>query len=170
MSSNMIIRKASHSDLERLTEIYNEAILHRDSTCHLNPFTVSQREEWFKEHLNERYPLYVCVLDDKVVGYAHLSPYKTREAFDPTVEVTYYIDYAYHKRGIGSQLMEVLLNEAEALGYKTATASIIGSNKASTALLLKYGFSEWGRLPKVADFGDRLEDHVYYGKHLTTGG
>ena len=161
------IRRALPSDLERLTEIYNQAILARDCTCHLETFTAYERKDWLIEHMGEKYPLLVCVLDRKIVGYAHLSPYKDRQAFDGAVEVTYYLDYDYRRQGLGSLLMEKLLSEAEKLGYKTATASIIGSNTASERLLLKYGFKEWGRLPKIADFGDRKEDHVFFGKYIT---
>lgn len=163
---NVEIRKAQPSDLERLTEIYNQAILKRDCTCHLETFTPQERVSWLHEHESERYPLFVCVLDGKTVGYAHLSPYKTRQAFDSAVEVTYYLDYDYRRRGLGSLLLELLLKEAKRLGYRTATASIIGSNIASEKLLLKFGFEEWGRLPQIADFGDRLEDHVFFGKYL----
>lgn len=163
-----LIRKAVHADLERLTDIYNQAIEARDSTCDLEKFTVQERQLWFSEHENESYPLFVCECDGAITGYAHLSPYyNERPAFDKTTEVTYYLDYGYRKMGFGSLLLERLLEEAQKLGYTNAVASTIGSNIASERLLLKYGFKEWGRLPGVADYGDRLEDHVFFGKNLT---
>lgn len=163
---NILIRKARFDDLERLTEIYNEAIESKKCTCDMTPLTIKERESWFYEHQSERFPLYSCVSGEKVIGYVSLSPYKQREALKYVAEVTYYLDFQFRKIGIGSKMLEFILSEAEKLGFSDVIAVIVGCNEASSALLKKYGFSEWGRMPKIANYDGRLEDHVYFGKHI----
>ena len=72
----MQIRKAMESDLERLTAIYNQAILDGNRTCDTEPFPTEARRTWLLEHDQERFPLFTCLLKGKVVGYAYLSPYR----------------------------------------------------------------------------------------------
>ena len=45
-------------------------------------------------------------------------------------------------------------------------AILLDCNSASIALLKKYGFSEWGRLPEIACLSGCYFDHLYYGKAL----
>ena len=41
------IRPALHTDLPRLTEIYNHYVIHTPVTFDLEPYTVERRMEWF---------------------------------------------------------------------------------------------------------------------------
>lgn len=160
------IRKSVFADLKRLTEIYNQAIESRRCTCDLRTLTEKEREGWFSEHCCERFPLYSLVCGENVIGYVSLSPYKQREALRDVAEVTYYLDFSYRAQGLGSRMLSFILDEAKRLGFSTVIGVIVGCNDASSALLHKFGFEEWGRMPRTADYGNRLEDHVYLGKHL----
>ena len=60
------------------------------------------------------------VEDGKVAGYASLSRYRDRKAFDPAVEISIYVHKDYRGRGIGRSLMENVLAyaaECEAVSY-----------------------------------------------------
>lgn len=63
-------------------DIYNEAILHTTATFDTEVKDMENRKAWFAEH-NGRYVIYVDVEDGKVAGYASLSRYRDRKAFDP---------------------------------------------------------------------------------------
>lgn len=160
-------RRAEMNDLEVLTYIYNQAILCGKCTCDMKPFTWQQRVDWFNSHLNDRYPMYVCLADETIVGYAHFSPFKEREALNDVTEITYYLDFAYHKMGIGTKIMQMMLERAKEIGFTDIMAVVVGCNEGSMALLKKFGFREWGRLPQIAHFGERKEDHVYFGLKLS---
>ena len=163
----MQIRKAMESDLERLTAIYNQAILDGNRTCDTEPFPTEARRAWLLEHDQERFPLFTCLLKGKVVGYAYLSPYRSgRPALADTAEISCYLDFSIHGQGIGSRLMEFMLSEAPRLVFRTLVAILLDCNSASIALLKKYGFSEWGRLPEIACLSGCYFDHLYYGKAL----
>ena len=85
----MQIRKAMESDLERLTAIYNQAILDGNRTCDTEPFPTEARRAWLLEHDQERFHLFTCLLKGKVVVYAYLSPYRSgRPALADTAEIS----------------------------------------------------------------------------------
>lgn len=161
-----MIRLANFSDIETLTDIYNQAILSKRCTADMDTFTSEERMKWFNEHQDERYPLYVYEKDGKVVGYATLSSYRPRRAFEKTVEVSYYIDFDYHRMGIGDALLEHMITVARSLNYNTLIAILLGVNKGSTGLLVKHGFEKFGVIPDIADFGDYVCSHMYYGLKL----
>jgi len=161
------IREAKTSDLTRLTEIYNQAIVTQNCTCDTQVFTVQERTQWFDEHRMSDFPIFVCETDGKVVGYSYISPYRSgREALRRVCEISYYIDFDYHHKGIGSQLLEHTIHVTREKGFRNVVAILLSCNTGSIALLKKFGFSEWGSMPDIAQFGDDFYSHQYYGKKL----
>ncbi|AEB29298.1 putative phosphinothricin acetyltransferase [Carnobacterium sp. 17-4] len=162
-----LIREASLADLPEMVDIYNKAILTGGITCDLDPFTVEERKSWFESHQIEKYPLFVYEVDGKVAGYSHLSGYRVgRRAVDQVTEISYYVNGDYRKRGIGSKLVEYALQQAKEIGYQNVIAMIVEGNGASEYILGKFGFQQWGRMPKIADFNGALHDHLYYGLRI----
>ena len=99
-----MIRRAVLQDIPALMDIYNEAILHTTATFDTEVKDMEDRKAWFAEH-NGRYVIYVDVEDGKVAGYASLSCYRDRKAFDPAVEISIYVHKDYRGRGIGIRLI-----------------------------------------------------------------
>lgn len=64
-----------------------------------------------------------------------------------------------------------MLNEmvkiAKALHITVLIAILLDGNQASIALLKKYGFHEWGRLPQIVQFENSTVDHLIYGRKLS---
>ena len=73
----MIIRKASHDDLEIITEIYNEAIEHSNATFDTEPKTIDEQKQWFTDH-GSKNPILVAEKNGKIVGWAALSKWSDR--------------------------------------------------------------------------------------------
>jgi phosphinothricin acetyltransferase len=166
-TSNRMIRSAEIADLPELVQIYNQAILAGEKTADLDLFNLETRQKWWMEHPQQKYPILVAELDNKVVGYASLSAYRPgRRAFQQTVEISYYVHAEYQQRGLGSSLLTNILLKAAELNYKTVLAMLIESNLASIKLLERAGFQRWGTLPEIADFHGRKLAHLYYGKKL----
>ena len=86
-----------------------------------------------------------------------------RRAVDQVTEISYYVNSDYRKRGIGSKLVDYALQQAKEIGYLNVIAMIVEGNGASEYILGKFGFQQWGRMPKIADFNGALHDHLYYG-------
>ena len=49
----------------------------------------------------EKYPYLVAEEDGKIVGYAYVSPFKERAAYDWSVETSIYVDMIQKRKGMG---------------------------------------------------------------------
>ena len=163
----MIVRLAKHEDLNDIVEIYNQAIMAGKRTADITTFTVKDRLEWFESHDSEKYPLFVAIKNEKVVGYLTLGPYRPgRAALQHTAEVSFYVHFSHHKQGVASEMLRHGISICNSLGIKTLLAILIEENEGSIRLLKKHGFQEWGRLPEIVEFDRMKYDHLYYGLHL----
>ncbi len=162
-----IIRPAAESDLEAITEIYNQAILTGKATGHTELQNAKDKLPWFRSHSVEKYPLLVAETSDRIAGWLSLSPYREgREAFSFTAEVSYYVHRDFQRRGIASMLMEKAFAHGRKSGIHTLVAFLLAHNIPSIAFLKKFGFTLCGTLPKIAHINGREFDHVFYGKRL----
>jgi len=165
----MTFRKAEIKDLDRINEIHNQAILEKFKVADLVPWTKEKRLKQFEERNNEEYPVYVVEIDNFVVGFAIISPYRPgRTALKQTAEISYFVDKNYREKGIGKQLMDDMESVCIELGIKTLFGIIIDTNDASIKLVEKCGYEKWGHLPNIARFDDVEVGHVYYGKRIAT--
>ena len=87
----MEIRIAQEEDVPYLLDIYNYEVLHGEATFDINPRTLSERLDWYYAHNISNHPLIVAVEDGHAVGYACLSPYRVKEAYAATVELSVYV-------------------------------------------------------------------------------
>lgn len=163
----MIIRFARISDLPAIVDIYNQSIPSKRSTGDTQFVQVEDRQQWFKQHLPDKYPIFVAEVDGQVAGWCSLSAYRPgRAALRFTAEISYYIGHEYHRQGIATVLMEHALAACSALRLKNLFAIVLEHNEASRKLLEKMGFEKWGYLPRVADFDGEEVGQFYYGRRV----
>lgn len=158
--SRLKIRNAQLSDLSAITEIYNEAILTTTATFDTEPKSTSERLEWLRSH-GERHPVIVAELDGMVVGWASLSGWSERKAYDDTAETSFYVKSEYRGRGVGRKLKEAIIGEARRLKFHTLIARIAEGGDASLHLNESFGFVRVGTLKEVGrKFGRLLDVHI----------
>ncbi len=151
-----------------MVDIYNQAIEAGQNTADTETFSVEERQEWFRSHGAENYPLLVAKEGDVVLGYLTISPYRYgRKALRHTAEISYYIHFEHHRKGVASRLMQEALQRCPALQIKTLIAILIGANQGSIKLLEKNGFEEWGNMPEIVELDGGKFSHLYYGRHLS---
>lgn len=146
----MLIRKAERKDLEELLEIYNDEVINGVATLDLNPKTMQEWEQWFFEHNIDNHPLIVAELDNRVAGYASLSTYREKEAYCSTVELSVYVASAFQGLGVGTKLLQSILEEARKDENTHVVVSVItAGNEVSRKLHEKFGFTYSGTLHQV---------------------
>lgn len=150
----LTIREANIDDLPEMLDIYNDAILHLTATFDMEEQSIGERRKWFEQH-GGRNPLIVAQKDGAVAGYASLSPFRDKEAYKDTTEISIYISKDYRGFGIGKTLMEEILRLAAELNYHVIIAGITTGNEGSVRLHEKYGFEFIGRFKEVGfKFGE----------------
>lgn len=145
------------SDWEQVREIYLEGIRSGNSTFETNAPTW---EKWDEGHL----PIARLVMRDeeKVLGWAALSPVSKRDVYRGVVEVTVYVTESARGKGIGRALLEALIAESERNEVWTLQASIFPENTTSIELHLNCGFREVGRRERIAQLNGVWRDTILF--------
>jgi phosphinothricin acetyltransferase len=153
----VVIRPAELADAESITEIYNEAILTTTSTFDTEPKDLRERLAWLRSH-DEKYPVLVALMGDKVVGWSALTPWSDRRAYDITAETSFYVKSEFRGRGIGRALKRATIEEARRLGFHSLIARVAAGSEESLHLNRSMGFVQIGTLREVGSKFDRLID------------
>lgn len=162
------IRIAQREDVPTLLDIYNYEVEYGVATFDLQPKTLEQRMKWFEEHNVNHHPLIVAEVDGVVAGYASLSSYREKEAYQSTVELSVYVAPDYRGQGVATALMEAILKLAkEDDTIHTVVSVITGGNEASVKLHGKFGFTFCGRMKEVGMKFGRLLDIDNYQLFVT---
>ena len=111
--SELVIRPITQDDVPPCLDIYNYEVANGVATLDLEPRTLPEWQEWFDAHQTSEHCIFVGLMDDVVVGYASLSPYRTKDAFKSTVELSIYIHQGYRGKGVASKLMAHILEYAK---------------------------------------------------------
>lgn len=160
MRKSLVTRRAELSDVDAITEIYNEAILTTTATFDTEPKSITERLQWFQSH-DKRHPIWVVVLGEKVLGWISLSKWSERAAYNDTGETSFYVKSEYRGQGIGTILMQTLIKEAQQLKYHTIIARIAGESDVSLHVHENFGFVQVGILKEVGrKFGKLLDVHI----------
>jgi len=153
----MKLRNATMADAEALLAIYNHEVEHSTSTFDLQPRTLTQQQAWLRDRLGAL-GVVVAEHDDRVVGFASLSPYRDRPAYTTTVENSVYVDRSARRLGIGKALLSELIEMARGRGFHTIIAFISSTEEASANLHRACGFEVTGRQREVGrKFGRWLD-------------
>ena len=154
------IRPATLADVPAIADIYNEAVLTTTATFDLEPKSLADRTEWLQSR-GPRHPVLVAAVDGKVVGFAALSRWSDRSAYDGTAETALYVHSTQRNRGIGRELYAALIGQARQLQFHSLIARITEDSAASLHLHRSAGFAEVGTLREVGrKFGRLLGVHI----------
>jgi L-amino acid N-acyltransferase YncA len=136
----LTVRLAEVGDAEAIRVIYNTEVTTSTSTFDLIPRSLGQQEEWLAARSGAFSAIVAVDVEETVVGFASLSPYKERAAYSTTVEDSVYVDPARQGEGIGTALLTRLIDIARTSGFHTVIARIEASGAASRALHSRSGF------------------------------
>jgi L-amino acid N-acyltransferase YncA len=162
------IRSAEPRDLPAVTRIYADAVRHGTASFELEPPDEAEMAKRYEALRDSGHPYLVAELGGKVLGYAYAGPYRARPAYRFTVEDSVYLAPDAQRRGIGRALLDRLIVESEARGYRQMIAVIGDSaNAASIGLHAALGFRHVGTLHAVGFKFGRWIDSVLMQRALT---
>lgn len=151
------IRKAEVSDLPAIADIYNYYISHTTATFDTETKDLTERLAWFNDHGNQ-YPIIVLEKHQQIAGWASVSKWSPRLAYNASAEISVYLKPAEINQGYGNLLIEEIITQSKLAGLHTLIARITQDNDASVYLHKKYGFIEIGVLKEIGcKFNRRLD-------------
>jgi L-amino acid N-acyltransferase YncA len=164
------IRPAIAADLPSITDIYADAVRQGTATFELVPPDLGEMMRRFQALTDSGFPYLVAMLEGCVAGYAYAGPYRPRPAYRFTVENSVYLRPAVHRRGVGRRLLQRLIAECEARGFRQMIAVIGDSaNAASIGVHAACGFQMVGTHPNVGLKFGRWLDTVMMQRELGEG-
>lgn len=152
----MKFRRIEDADILVCLEWYNWYIRNSMATFETKELTLEE----FKDrvhHVTASYP-WIILEDPEPVGYAYLSQFNERAAYDWTADVSVYLRHDTGHKGYGTALMKQLIRMAEQDGYKHLVSIVTEGNTASEHLHEACGFEKMAFFP---DFG--YKHHAWVG-------
>ena len=154
------IRLTELKDIPAITEIYNDAVLNTTATFDTEIKTIEDRTDWFNNH-GEKYPVLSAEADGNVIGWASLTKWSDRCAYEKTAEISVYIHKDFRGKGIGKKLLEQPISQGEKAGIHYMLSRISQGNESSIHIHEVFGFEHIGVMKEVGfKFGKFLNVHL----------
>lgn len=99
---------------------------------------------------------------DKVIGWVAVSPISSRPSYRGVIELSLYIASRAARQGVGSTLLQHLIEQSEQQGFWTLISGIFSENQASRKLHEKMGFRLLGFREKVGQLNGQWRDVCLY--------
>jgi L-amino acid N-acyltransferase YncA len=152
----VIIRKFDEKDFLAVQDIYQQGIDTGNATFQQ---TAKSWEEWNNSMLiNCRL---VAIENNKILGWAGLSPVSSRDVYSGVAEVSVYIAEEAQGKGFGQKLFSRLIEASEKYNIWMLQAGIFPENVGSIALHKKNGFRQVGVREKIGEMNGIWRDSVF---------
>lgn len=148
--NNLIIRPSRDEDVPALHAIYANSVATETASWEYEPPTLKEFAERRQNILAQGYPYFTAELDGNPVGYSYASSYRTRIGYRFLVEDSVYVSKDAAGQGVGKQLLNVLIDECAARGFRQMIAVIGDSaNIRSVRLHEACGFERVATLKNI---------------------
>lgn len=159
------IEAMAAQDWPAVREIYAEGIATGNATFETSP---PEWATWDAAHLPSF--RFVARLEDKVVGWAALSPVSSRCVYAGVAEISVYVAQKFRGRRIGTKLLAALIDSSEAAGIWMLQAGIFPENVSSVEMHTKLGFRIVGKREKLGSMDGRWRDVLLLERRSTVTG
>lgn len=153
------IRKATIADAGGIARVHCQShvetyrpIFGADYT---GPSEAQRRAHW-QGRLESGDIAFVALVDDRIVGFTHAQ----EEADARATMTTLYLLKAYHRRGIGRDLMAMLLHDLHMRGYAEVHFGCLPQNAQAIAFYKSQGARENGLA--VSHHGDQAHEDLMF--------
>ena len=161
------VRHCGPGDYDAVVSIYNHYIEHSQATFDITPYSVGARASWFAQFSEDGpYQLLVASADRQVLGYCCSTEFKSRAAYDISVETSAYVAPDTVGKGIGAKLYTELFEHLDGIGLHGAYAGVTLPNDASVRMHESQGFRKIGIFEEVGRKFDRYWSVAWFEKRL----
>jgi phosphinothricin acetyltransferase len=170
VAQELCIRPTTSDDIAAITGIYAQAVRHGTASFEIDPPGSDEMLRRYQALASAGFPYLVAERAGAIAGYAYAGPYRMRPAYRWTVEDSVYVAEAAQRGGVGRALLDRLIVESEARGFRQMIAVIGDSAQMpSIALHRAAGFRMVGTLAAVGFKFGRWLDSVLMQRPLGSG-
>jgi L-amino acid N-acyltransferase YncA len=112
----------------------------------------------------------VARLGSEIVGWTALSPVSRRPVYTGIAEFSIYVAERARRRGIGSALLQALVDASEPEGIWTLQSGIFPENAPSLELCRRFGFRTVGTRERIGCMNGRWRDVVLVERRSAIAG
>lgn len=162
---NFSIRVATVEDACDILDIYAPYVT---DTAITFEYDVPSLEE-FRERIRKtliKFPYLVAVENNKIIGYAYVSAFHERAAYDWAVETTIYMDMDYRGCGAGKKLYFMLEEIMKKQHVRNMNACIAYPNPGSIGFHEHLGYKEIGHFHQCGYKFDTWYDMIWMEKMI----
>ncbi len=166
---SVLIRDATKADMSAVAAIYNALIDTTTVAWTEHHQTLDERLAWFEHQRANGDPVLVADDGSRVIGFAAYGSFRGAgrwPGYRYTVEHTIHLDDTIWNQGVGTALMEALLDRARAAGKHVMVGAIDADNDGSIRFHERLGFVEVARMPEVGHKFGRWLDLVLMQRTL----
>lgn len=166
----MLIRDVGDTDIAAITAIYAVEVTDFVNTYEYDIPDAAEMSRRMLDIVSRGFPYLVAEIDGEVAGYAYANTYRSRVAYQWTVENSVYVDARFQGRGVGTTLLQALIDACTERGYRQMVA-VIGepTNTASIKLHERFGFHLVGVFQGLGRKHGRWLDTVQMQRALGDG-
>jgi len=167
----VILRTPKLEDSDQLLEFVNTLIRDEESfLTYTEVKTEEENEKWLTNTLNRikrgETVYIVTEIEGKIIGNFEIKIPKP-ERTSHVGEMSIFLLKDYRGLGIGSVMMETLIDLAKFMELKLIRLEIFENNKIAMNFYKKFGFKEVGTIPKGISFKEGYIDNIIMVKDLT---
>lgn len=146
----VILREPHWEDLDDLLEFINSLVEEGADICRETVVTRKEEADWLGKRLaavEKSEVIHIAAeVDGKVVANSEAA--RRGGLMNHVGILGIAIKNGYRGIGLGSELMNALIEESQKAGLKVLVLEVFGTNSIAKQLYEKYGFKESGRIPK----------------------
>lgn len=144
--TEVYVRPLQATDWLRVREIYVQGIATGHATFET---TAPDWEQWNADHVPSCRLAAVARADQRLLGWAALSPVSERCVYGGVGEVSVYVADEARGQGVGTVLLQALVSASEEAGFWTLQAGIFPENVGSVRIHERCGFRVVGTRERV---------------------
>lgn len=160
-----VIRFVKGTDTAEILSIYRPYITGTAITFECEIPSLSEFAERVKE-ISLDYPYIVCLIDNKIVGYAYAHRQMERDAYQWNAELSVYIDKNHLRCGIGKILYSALIDILQLQNVCNLYGGVTVPNENSEKLHERLGFEKLGTYHKTGYKCGAWHDVAWFEKKI----
>jgi len=161
------IEDASEDDVEGILAIFNDVIATSTSVFSEEPVSLENRLRWFRDRRARGFPVLVARDGTAVAGFGSFGDFRAPTGYRFTVEHSVHVRADRRGQGVGTALIEALVERARSAGVHTMIAGIDAQNEGSLRLHERLGFVRCARIPEAGFKWGRWLDLVFLARILS---